>query len=86
MSYKVGSKGQVVIAKEIRDKLGVRPGWAAVQAVVDGHVELHFVPPEHRRSLAGILRPYLKRSLPTEKELDRAREEAWVAVEAERER
>ena len=27
MAYKVGPKGQVVIAKEARERLGVRPGW-----------------------------------------------------------
>lgn len=84
MSYRVGAKGQVVIAKEIRDQLGVRPGWVTVQDVVDGHVELYFVPPEHRRSLAGVLRPYIKRSLPNEEDLDRAREEARVGDEIER--
>ena len=33
--HKVGSKGQVVIAKEIRDELGIQPGWLALQRVVD---------------------------------------------------
>lgn len=84
MSYKVGPKGQVVIAKEIRDRLGVPPGWVAAQEVVDDHVELYFLPPEHNRSLAGMLKPYPRRSLSTEADLDRAREEAWVSDEMER--
>ena len=49
----VGQKGQVVITKEIRDKLGVEPGWWALQSIVNGHLEIHFVPPEHNRSLLG---------------------------------
>ena len=36
MSYKVGAKGQVVISKELRDRLGVKPGWTVVQRLVDG--------------------------------------------------
>ena len=48
--------GQVVIAKEIRDRLGIAPGWVALQRVVDDHVELYFLPPERRESLKGTLR------------------------------
>ena len=45
MTSLVGRKGQVVIAKEIRDRLGIEPGWVAVQRMVEGHVEIHFLPP-----------------------------------------
>lgn len=55
MASKVGTKGQIVIAKEIRDELGIEPGWTAFQQVVDGHVEVYFLPPKHTRSLYGIL-------------------------------
>ncbi|GMU39554.1 MAG: hypothetical protein AMXMBFR23_04200 [Chloroflexota bacterium] len=53
----MGPKGQIVISKEIRDRLGIGPGWLAIERVVDDHVEIHFVPPKHNRSLFGILRP-----------------------------
>ena len=80
----MGPKGQVVIAKEIRDQLGIQPGWQAVQHVVDGHVRLDFLPPRHNRSLAGILRPYIKRTIgPTDEDWQRAREEAWAQVARE---
>lgn len=67
----------MVIAKEIRDKLGVEPGWLALQRLVDDHVEVYFVPPEHRRSLKGCLAKYATRSLPPGPEWGKAREAAW---------
>ena len=36
----VGKEGQVVIAKPIRDSLGLAPGWISIQRLVDDHVEL----------------------------------------------
>ena len=41
----------MVINKEIRKKLGIEPGWLALQRIVDDHVEIYFLPPEHNRSL-----------------------------------
>ena len=62
----VGPDGQVVIEEEIRTKLGVQPGWQAVQLLVDNHVRIYFVPPEHNRSLRGIARPLIRRQAPPE--------------------
>jgi len=59
MASRVGSKGQVVIAKEIRDALGIVPGSLAAQRRVGSTVELRFLPPEHHRSLRGILARYV---------------------------
>ena len=84
--HKVGSKGQVVIAKEIRDELGIEPGWLALQRVVDGHLEVHFLPPQHDRSLAGSLASYVRRSIAPGEEWDRAREQAWAEAAWEEER
>jgi len=45
LANKVGEKGQVVIDKTIRDRLGIGPGWLAIQRLVDNHVEIYFVGP-----------------------------------------
>jgi AbrB family looped-hinge helix DNA binding protein len=84
MGFRVGPKGQVVIAKEIRDRLGVKPGWVAVQRVVDDHVEIYFLPPEHDESLKGSLAGAI-RHRPAGADWGRAREEAWRAAAEQRE-
>lgn len=82
-AYHVGQKGQIVIAKEIRDRLGVKPGWTALQRVVDGHLEVHFMPPPHRRSLKGVLAPYIKNRI-GDRDWNEVREEAWADAIRER--
>ncbi len=77
MDYVVGTKGQVVIAKEIREQLGVQPGWLALQRVVGDHVEVHFLPPEHRKPLKGSLADQVKVQVSPGIAWDKARETAW---------
>ena len=78
-SYKVGPKGQIVISKEIREKLGIEPGWLALQLLVDDHLEVYFLPPEHNRSLAGVLAPFVPPDL-VGKDWQEIREAAWEAA------
>lgn len=67
-----------MIEKEIRDRLGVKPGWRAVQLLVGDHVEIHFLPPEHGRSVAGCLSRYVEEGRATTPEaLREARAAAW---------
>ena len=80
MPSTVGAKGQVVISKEIRDRLGVKPGWVALQNLVDDHVELYFLPPEHRRSLKGSLVKDLRVRVSPGREWDEARRAAWAGA------
>ena len=80
MANKVGLKGQVVIAKEIRDRLGIRPGWLTVQKLVEDHVVVYFVPPEHAESLKGSLAPFITRRVAEGDEWEQAREAAWNAA------
>lgn len=82
MANQVGEKGQVVIEKPIRDELGVRPGFITVQTRVGDHVEIRFYPPEHKRSLRGILAgpPHISVS---PEEWREARERAWTEAVVE---
>lgn len=53
----VGERGQITIGKQLRERLGVRPGDVAVQVVEGGRLVVYFIPAPHRRSLRGALRP-----------------------------
>ena len=80
MANIVGRKGQVVINKEIRERLGIQPGWLALQRLADDHVEIYFVPPEHNRSLMGSLSKYIEPKLAERLETlswEEIREKAW---------
>ncbi len=77
MRYLVGSKGQVVIAKDIREQLGVNPGWQTLQRLVDDHLEVYFIPPEHSDSLKGILADHSEVRVPLGEEWEQARAAAW---------
>ena len=78
MAHVVGAKGQIVIAKEIRDRLGVEPGWIALQRLAGDHVEVYLVPPEHRKSLKGSLAQHVKATVAPGQEWDKARDAAWA--------
>jgi len=83
MSTVVGTKGQVTIEKEIREVLGVEPGWRAVQRLVGDRVEIRFLPPKHRRSLRGLLgNPHGVR-LESDEAFQAAAEQAWDLAAAE---
>lgn len=76
MASVVGSKGQIVIEKWIREQLGVQPGWQALQVAVDNHVEIYFIPPEHEESLLGAALPFIRRRPAPEEDWDEAAAEA----------
>lgn len=80
MSQIVGPKGQIVIAKEIRDQLGVEPGWVALERLAGDHVEVYFVPRQHRRSLKGSLAKHVKVNVAPGSEWGKARDSAWEKV------
>jgi len=51
MTHRIGTKGQVVIPKELRDRLGLQPGSAVDFAVEGDHIVL--LPRRERPRLAG---------------------------------
>jgi len=81
---RVGPKGQVVISKATRERLGIQPGWQAFERIVGDHVEMHFIPPAHDRSLKGALASKLRKKPAAS--LDVAREKAWARAAGEKER
>ena len=84
MGNRVGPKGQVVISKPTRDLLDIRPGFEALEQVVDDHVELRFIPPPHERSLKGSLASELQKR--PRGRLAKAREAAWSRAAREKAR
>jgi AbrB family looped-hinge helix DNA binding protein len=53
---KTSSKGQIVIPKEIRDKLGINPGRRVMLRLVGEHAEIIPLPEEPVKALRGMLK------------------------------
>jgi bifunctional DNA-binding transcriptional regulator/antitoxin component of YhaV-PrlF toxin-antitoxin module len=51
----VGERFQVVIERDVRRALRIKPGDRAVETVEHGRLVITFVPARHRRSLKGRL-------------------------------
>lgn len=84
MASQVSDRGQITIERAIRKQLGIQPGMVAHQRVVDGHLEIVFLPAPHSRSLFGSLRREGQRpQVTTSDELEDAVMEA-IAEERER--
>lgn len=85
MTCKVGDQGEIVIEKELREQLGIRPGWIALQRLVDNRIEIQFTPPAHDKSLKGSLAEYANENNAFEdKDWQQIKENAWAkAIEEE---
>jgi AbrB family looped-hinge helix DNA binding protein len=53
---KTSSKGQIVIPKEIREKLGIRPGKKVLLRLVGQHAEILPLADEPVKALRGVLK------------------------------
>jgi AbrB family looped-hinge helix DNA binding protein len=53
---KTSSKGQIVIPKELREKLGIRAGRKLLLRLVEDHVEIVPLPEEPVKALRGMLK------------------------------
>ena len=74
----VGTKGQIVIDKLLRDRLGIGPGWQTRQSAAAGRLVVEFLPPVHEDSLAGCLQVHVHPGVKpaSEDDIDRLVEEA----------
>ncbi len=75
----VGPKGQVVIEKDIRERLQIKPGATAIQTIVGDRVEIRFVPPAHTESLFGVLASYVRNTAEDE-DWGETKRRAWEAA------
>ena len=57
---KTYAKGQIVIPKEIREVLGIKPGKQLSIKLVDDHVEIRPLPNDPIEFLTGILKDHPK--------------------------
>ena len=85
MASIVGARGEITLDKDLREELGVGPGWRAVQRRAGSGIEVHFLPPRHQRSLKGVLADVNGPHFPTEDALWDATERAWEAAALESE-
>ncbi len=53
---KTSSKGQIVIPKEIRKKLGITSGKKVLFRIVDNHAEITPLPEDSIKAMRGILK------------------------------
>jgi AbrB family looped-hinge helix DNA binding protein len=51
---KTHAKGQIIMPKDIRDKLGIKPGTDVSVNLVDDHVEIRPLPDDPIEFLTGI--------------------------------
>jgi len=71
------SKGQVVIPKKERDRLGIKPGTRVVVTAVDDHIEIRPLPENPIEHFHGFFKggPSLTKALLEERRKERVREE-----------
>ena len=71
------AKGQVVIPKKERDKVGIKPGTRVVVEAVDDHIEVRPLPENPVEHFHGIFKKgtSLTRALLDERQRDRKLEE-----------
>lgn len=77
----VSSKGQLVIPKEIRDTLGIKPKQKVILKVVKGHAVIEPLPEDTVEYFCGVFKEgtSLTKALLKEREEDKRREEKKVA-------
>ncbi|MDP2663879.1 MAG: AbrB/MazE/SpoVT family DNA-binding domain-containing protein [bacterium] len=74
-------KGQVVIPKKEREKLGLKPGSKVMVEAVGDHIEIYPLPADPIEHFCGIFKegPSLTKALLQERKEDSRREEEKIA-------
>ncbi|NOZ68510.1 MAG: AbrB/MazE/SpoVT family DNA-binding domain-containing protein [Deferribacteres bacterium] len=74
---KTSAKGQVVIPRQEREKLGIKPGSKVIVEIVNDHIEIHPLPEKPVEYFCGIFREgsSLTEALLRERKGDLEREE-----------
>ncbi len=57
-TVKTHAKGQIIIPKEIRDKLGIKPGKTLSVKLVGDHVQIRPLPDNPIEFLTGVFKDY----------------------------
>lgn len=55
---KTHAKGQIIIPKDIRDKIGIKPGTAVSLNLVEDHLEIRPLPDDPIEFLTGIFKDH----------------------------
>ena len=79
----VGERFQITIDKQVRERLGIKPGDQAVEWVEDGRLVVAFLPRPHNESMLGILKKYAKGPIEPITDWQAVKERAWDARAAE---
>jgi AbrB family looped-hinge helix DNA binding protein len=85
MTSRVGERGQITIAKAIREELAIYAGDETVQRVENGRIVIDVIPGRHRRSLAGSLKDKVGRK-PADESWEVLRDSAWATPDPDRAR
>jgi AbrB family looped-hinge helix DNA binding protein len=83
MGSRVGERGQITIAKAIREELAIHAGDETIQHIEDGRIVIEVVPGHHARSLAGSLQAKATRH-PEDETWSALREAAWSTPDPDR--
>ncbi|MDH5203539.1 MAG: AbrB/MazE/SpoVT family DNA-binding domain-containing protein [Nitrospirota bacterium] len=75
------AKGQVVIPKNEREKLGIKPGSKVAVETVNDHIEIHPLPEDPIEYFCGIFKdgPSLTKALLKDRKENLRREEEKIA-------
>ena len=78
---KTSSKGQIVLPKQIRKKLNIKPGQKVSLRLVGDHAEIKPLPQDPIEHLCGVFKNHtesLSEALLKDRQKDRDREEAKI--------